>query len=210
MSETVSRWYYFSGVLAPVWLLLGVAFTGSLYPEYSHYNQAMSELGAKGAPTYQLSPFINNYPLGVLFAIFGIGLIKTFTSSMLARLSGFLVLVHGFSSVCAGYFSCDVGCALESPSLEQNIHNISGLVLYFSLLLSSLIWVFIAKRLLSIKWFGGFSLVSSVIAIGLLPLMATAVESGSGFGLYQRINYGTQALWIFALSVTLLRVKVTR
>lgn len=209
MSEKLNRWYYFSGALAPIWLILGVAIAGSLYPEYSHYNQAMSELGAKGSPTHILSPAINNYPLGVLFIFFGIGLIKTFTTSKLARFSGVLVLIHGLSSFSAGFFSCDVGCALESPSSEQNMHNISGLVLFSSLLLSSIIWVFISNRCLGIKWFGWFSLACTIVAMALLPLMAGAVESGEGFGLYQRLNYGSQALWVLVFSVVLLRQKVS-
>ena len=209
MSENLNRRYYFSGVLAPIWLLLGVAITGSLYPEYSHYNQAMSELGADGSPTHTLSPIINNYPLGVLFILFGLGLIKTFSTSKLARFSGALVVIHGLSSFAAGFFSCDVGCNLESPSSTQNIHNISGLILFFSLLMSSLIWVFISNCCLGVKWFGWFSLVCSLIAVALLPLMAGAVESGVGFGLYQRLNYGSQALWVLVFSVVLLRLKVT-
>ncbi len=208
MSDSGNRWYYFSGVLAPVWLLIGVAIAGSFYPEYSHYNQAMSELGAKGSPTHILSPVINNYPLGVLFMLFGIGLIKTFTTSQWARFSGVLVIIHGLSSFAAGIFSCDMGCNLESPSPEQNIHNISGLILFLSLLLSSLIWAFISNRCLGIQWFGWFSLACSLIAIALLPLMVSAVEAGEGFGLYQRLNYGSQALWMFVFSVILLRHQV--
>lgn len=205
MSKAVNRWYYFSGLLAPIWLLIGVTVVANLYPEYSHYQQAMSELGAKGSPTHMQSPLINNYPLGVLFIIFGIGLIKTFPSSIAARLSGVLVIVHGVSSFFTGFFSCDIGCALDSPSTEQNIHNMSGLLLFFSLLFANLIWVFISKRYLAIKWFGWFSLMCFLIAIALLPLMVEAVESGEGFGLYQRLNYGTQALWVFVLSTILLR-----
>ncbi|WP_439135314.1 DUF998 domain-containing protein [Pseudomaricurvus sp.] len=207
MSESVNRWYYFSGILAPIWLLLGVIISGSFYPEYSHYNQAMSELGAKGSPTHILSPVINNYPLGVLFIIFGFGIIKTFSTSRLARASGVLVVIHGLSSFAAGFFSCDVGCALESPSTEQNIHNISGLILFVSLLLSSLMWVFISARCLGVRWFGWFSLVCSIFSIALLPLMAGAVESGEAFGLYQRVSYGSQALWVLVFSIVLLRLK---
>ena len=81
MNGSLNRWYYFSGLLAPIWLLLGVALAGSFYPEYSHFNQAMSELGAKGSPTHALSPLLNNYPLAVLFVLFGIGVIKTFPTS---------------------------------------------------------------------------------------------------------------------------------
>ena len=110
VSKNLNQWYYFSGVLAPIWLFLGVIIAGSLYPEYNHYNQAMSELGAKGSPAHMLSPMINNYPLGVLFIIFGLGLIKTFSNSKLAIFSGILVVIHGLASFSAGFFSCDIGC----------------------------------------------------------------------------------------------------
>ena len=130
MNKNLNRWYYFSGILAPIWLILGVTIAGRLYPEYSHYNQAMSELGAKGSPTHILSPIMNNYPWGVLFIFFGIGLIKTFSTLVLARFSGILVVIHGLSSFSAGFFSCDAGCVLELPSMEQNIHNIFGLILF--------------------------------------------------------------------------------
>lgn len=208
MSENLNRWYYFSGVIAPIWLLLGVTIAGSFYSEYSHFNQAMSELGAKGSPTHTLSPLLNNYPLGVLFIVFGFGVIKTFSTSKLAIFSGALIVIHGLASFSAGFFSCDIACDLESPSTEQNIHNISGLALFFSLFISSLIWFFISKRCLGFKWFGWFSLVCSVIAIALLPFMAGAVESGVGFGLYQRLNYGSQALWVFVFAMVLLRRNV--
>ncbi|BFM12839.1 hypothetical protein R50072_29920 [Simiduia litorea] len=207
MSEAVKRWCYFAGLLAPIWLVVGVTFTGMFYPDYSHYSQAMSELGARGAPTQLLSPLINNYPLAVLFTLFGFGLMKTFPKSMLARVSGALVIVHGFGSMLAGFFSCDRGCDLVSPSIEQNLHNLAGFIMFLSLLLANLLWVFLAKRQLGVKWFVWFSLAVSLFVIALLPLMASAVESGEGFGLYQRLNYGAQALWVFVLAGLMLRAS---
>jgi hypothetical membrane protein len=59
------------GMIAPFWLVVGVTLAGALYPGYSHYNQAMSELHAIGSPVQNVSPFINNYPLGVLLIGFG-------------------------------------------------------------------------------------------------------------------------------------------
>tara|TARA_Y100001951_G_C11244149_1_gene242356 strand:- start:265 stop:435 length:171 start_codon:yes stop_codon:yes gene_type:complete len=56
----MKKYALFSGMLIPVWLFCGVLIAGSLYPGYSHVDQAMSELGALEAPTHQLSPIINN------------------------------------------------------------------------------------------------------------------------------------------------------
>ena len=178
----------------------------SLYPGDSHYNQAMSELGAQGSPVHVLSPIINNYPLAALFVLFGYGLIKAFVHSKMVVLSGLLITLHGLASCVTGFFPCDIAGDLEFPSLIQNIHNMSDLLMFFSLLCSTLIWVFITKHLLGIKWFSWFSLACALAAIALLPLMGAAVESGVGFGLYQRLNYAAQVSWIMVLALILLRV----
>ena len=65
----------------------GVVIAARLYPGYSHLNQAMSELGAIGAPTHGVSPLINNFRLGVLFIVFGLAAFATFHTSKLAQLS---------------------------------------------------------------------------------------------------------------------------
>ncbi len=135
---------------------------------------------------------------------FGYGLIKVFVHSKMAVLSDLLITLHGLASFVTGFFPCDIACDLESPSLTQNIHKLSGLLMFFSHLFSSLIWVFIAKHLLGIKWFSWFSLACALAAIALLPLIGAAVESGVGFGLYQRLNYAAQVLWIMVLALILL------
>ena len=203
MNIQINKKFYFAGTLVPIWLFVGVFIAGSLYPGYSHYNQAMSELGALEAPTHVISPIINNYPLGVLFIIFGIAVFKTFTSSRLASLSGVLIITHGMASIIAGTFSCDVGCNIESTLTSQAIHNVSGLFMFLSLLIASGIWGLISTKVLNIKWFGWLSILLTFIALAALPLMAASIESGNGFGLYQRINYGASVIWLFIFSLVL-------
>ena len=65
LQELVS---YF-GILASIWMLVGVYGVAKRYPNYSHKNQFCSELGASGSPTERLSPAVNNYPLALLFPI---------------------------------------------------------------------------------------------------------------------------------------------
>jgi hypothetical membrane protein len=204
LSKYSRKLLYSAGVLAPIWLVLGVAVAGRLYPGYSHFDQAMSELGAIGSPVHTLSPIINNYPLGVLFGLFGYAIIKTFHHSQSAFLSGLLVIVHGSGSIAAGYFPCDVGCKLDSPLPSQSIHNLSGLIMFFSLLFATVLWIFVSRRLLGSKWFGWFCLACSLAPIALLPLMAGAIATGVAFGFYQRIIYGIQVLWIVVFALLLL------
>lgn len=195
---------YFAGLITPTWLILGLAVAGSLYPGYSHVDQAMSLLGAEGAPTRTLSPVINNFSLGVLFLLFGTAVALSFRSRW-ARLSGLLIMLHGLGSFGTGYFACDAGCAPENPSASQNLHNLAGLIMAFSLLLAGALWVWLGRRLFASPGFSWFSLFCTLAALGALPLMATALESGHGFGLYQRVNYGASLLWVAGLALMLLR-----
>lgn len=201
---------YWTGVVIPFWLAVGVYLAGSFYPNYSHINQAMSELGALGSPVHSLSPLINNYPLAALFFVFGYAVIAGFKISKWAVASGLFVLLHGIGSLLAGYFSCDVGCNLDSVLLSQTLHNSAGLLMFFSLLLANIIWIFLAKKYLGAVWFSFFSLVTAIAAVGLLPLMANAVEQGVNFGLYQRLNYAVQVLWIMVFALLLLFKKPAR
>lgn len=195
------------GVLIPFWLFFGVWLTALAYPGYSHLDQAMSQLGAQGAPTQGFSAWVNNLPLGVFFVLFAVGVMRQVRASRLALFSAGLILAHGLASFATGYFPCDQGCAPVEPSFSQQMHNLAGLVMFLSLTLASLLWSFLSKRLLGSRGFGVFSLACTVLAVATVVLMAQAVEAGHWFGLYQRINYGISVLWVAGLALMLLRVR---
>lgn len=198
--KTTDRALLWAGVLIPFWLLFGVWLTASQYPGYSHADFAMSRLGEQGAATHGFSAWVNNFPLGVLFVLLALGLWRRFAGSRLARTSALLVLVHGLASISAGVFSCDQGCAPLQPSASQQIHNLSGLVMFASLTLASLLWIVLGKRLLGSRTFSWFSALCTLLALVTVGLMGQALESGHGFGLYQRLNYGTAAIWLALLA----------
>ncbi|CAM3203279.1 cbs domain-containing protein [Ectopseudomonas mendocina] len=189
------------GVLIPFWLFFGVLLTALAYPGYSHLDQAMSQLGAQGSPTQGFSAWVNNLPLGLFFVLFAVGVMRQVRGSRLASFSAVLILVHGLASFATGYFACDQGCAPAQPSFSQQMHNLAGLVMFLSLTLASLLWSFLSKRLLGSRGFGLFSLACTVLAVATVVLMAQAVESGHGFGLYQRINYGISVIWVAGLAL---------
>lgn len=203
--KTIDRVLLGLGVLIPFWLFFGVALTALAYPGYSHLDQAMSELGARGAPTQAFSPWVNNLPLGVLFMLFAVGVARRFQASCLALLSAALILAHGLASLATGYFACDQGCAPAQPSSAQQIHNLAGLAMFVSLTLASALWVFLGKRLLHSAGFAGFSALCVILAMLTVAMMGKAFAEGQLFGLYQRLNYGTSVLWIAVLTAFALR-----
>ena len=191
------------GAVAPAWLLLGVAISGSLYPGFSHYNQAMSELHAVGSPIEKMAPLINHYPLTILFVGFGLFVYRYFFTRA-AKLSGLLIIFHGLATLSAGYFPCDAGCLPEDGSLSNTIHGISGAVLFITLLIAPGLWAFFSKNEQPATWFGYASMLCLVLQLILMPFLADTLESGSGFGAYQRLLYAIPMLWMFAFSILLL------
>lgn len=203
--KNIDRMLLGLGVLIPFWLFFGVLLTALAYPGYSHLDQAMSQLGAQGSLTQGFSAWVNNLPLGVLFVLFAVGVMRQVRGSRLALFSAVLIFVHGLASFATGYFACDQGCAPAQPSFSQQMHNLAGLVMFLSLTLASLIWAFTSRRLLGSRGFGLFSLACTVLAVATVVLMAQAVEAGHSFGLYQRINYGISVIWVAGLALMLLR-----
>ncbi|MDE1169030.1 MAG: DUF998 domain-containing protein [Pseudomonas sp.] len=192
-------------MITPIWLLLGLIIASSYYPGYSQINHAMSVLGAVDSPVHVLSPLINNFPLGLLFIAFGLGVVLTFKQGGWVRLSGLLIILHGLGSLGTGLFSCDAGCAPSIPSVSQNIHNLSGLVMLLSLLAASTIWMFVGVRRDGWRGFGFFSIVCTLVAVTAMPLMFAATKGDVGFGAYQRINYFAELIWLAGFAWNLLQ-----
>ncbi|MDW9406509.1 DUF998 domain-containing protein, partial [Pseudomonas soli] len=163
--KTFDRLLLATGLLIPLWLLSGVGLTALAYPGYDHLQQAMSQLGAVGAPTHGFSPWVNNFPLALLFGLFAWGLARRWQYSGLARLSAGLVLLHAVGSLGTGWFPCDQGCAPLEPSFSQQMHNLSGLLMFLSLTLASVLWIWLGKRVAGSPWLGRWSLRCSVLAM---------------------------------------------
>jgi hypothetical membrane protein len=191
-----------SGVVAPLWMLLGVIIVARLYPAYSHSQQVMSELGARNRPTTNIHPWINNFPIGFWFVLFGAALLKLEPNSNLLFITGILMVVQGISHWLAGLFPCDEDLGIPNPSATQIVHNVAGLVMYFSLLATCLLWAIKIHGLSA--WFSLYSALSALVSIVTLVLMLRALKTNINLGLYQRINYGVLAAWVMVLSVILI------
>ncbi|MDO6421366.1 DUF998 domain-containing protein [Saccharophagus degradans] len=187
----------FSGVLAAFWIVLGVVIAGARYPGYSHLRQLCSELGAVGSPTEKFSPLINNYPLGILFCVFG-GYVLYVSNSLLFTTTGWLVIVHGMATFVAGYFPMDADPYTQTPSKKCEVHTLAGVVMLLSLLIANVLVIFANVS----SGLRVFSAVCLVLVVVFLILMAQAFKQRGNVGLYQRLSYGAQLLWLAGVSVT--------
>lgn len=197
MFETIGQ---YSALIASIWLVIGIVIASKFYPGYSHVRQFCSELGAAGSPTEKLSPRLNNYPLGVLFCLFGYYVIQLDGASWLIQLTGYLVIVHGVGTWLAGYFPMDADPYTEQPSLSCNIHSWAGLFMLVSLLIAPLLIA--ASDDVSLA-FRAFSLLSVLASVYYLVVMAKAFKKKTRVGFYQRVSYGIQLVWLSTFSLVI-------
>lgn len=192
LQELVS---YF-GILASIWMLLGVYGVAKRYPNYSHKNQFCSELGASGSPTERLSPAVNNYPLALLFCSFGFYIILVPEGNWALGVIGGLIVCHGLATAVAGFFPMDRDPYTTSPSRACNIHSFAGMVMLLSLLIAPLLVWFVSPLNSRFAW---FSTVCVLICVAFSYQLANAYKQKRNSGLYQRLSYGTQLVWLSAL-----------
>lgn len=184
------------GVIATVWLVIGVFVVAKKYPGYSHRRHFLSELGASQAPTQNISPLINNFPLSILFACFGLYLIQTV--GLIAI--GLCIVFHALGTFAAGIFPMDSDPYTKNPSLACKIHSLAGMVMFFSLLAASITAIFTAR--LGVV-FQALSVGTSVLSFYFTLRLAQEYSYKGKVGLFQRLGYGVQLLWLSCLSILL-------
>ena len=193
----------YSGLIATIWLIVGVYFVSKFYPGYNHAKQFCSELGATGSPTQKLSPVINNYPLGILFCLFGGYVTQLSNVSMLVHLAGWFIVFHGVGTWIAGYFPMDEDPFTQQPTVNCKVHSWAGFIMLLSLVIAPILIAISPTTEVIPLYFRVFSVVAVIAAVYYLFAMARAVKSQSNPGTHQRISYGFQLLWLSVFSLVL-------
>lgn len=194
----------YSGLLVIVWIIVGVYVASKFYHGYDHAKQFCSELGAAGSPTEKLSPLINNYPLGFLFCFFGWYLAQLSIESILVNITGYLIVIHGVGTWVAGYFPMDADPYTKSPSFNCKVHSWAGFIMLLSLIIAPILIALSPTTDMVPLFFRVFSMFSVIAAIYYLNAMVKAYKNGTNAGIYQRVSYGFQLVWLSAFAFVLL------
>lgn len=193
----------YSGLIATIWIFIGVYVAGRFYDGYDHAKQFCSELGAAGSPTEKLSPLINNYPLGFLFCFFGWYLAQLSNVSNLVNIAGWLVIVHGIGTWVAGYFPMDADPFTKNPTFKCKVHSWAGFMMLLSLTVAPILIAISPTTDTISQSFRIFSLCSVIGAIYYLVAMVKAVKNQTNPGIHQRLSYGFQLIWLSVFSLVL-------
>lgn len=190
-----------AGTLAPLWMLFGVYFCAKLYPNYNHKQQVMSELGARDRPTTRIHPYINNYPIGLLFILFGVAILLSLTHETIIVVTAGMMIGQGISHLITGLFPCDEDLGRAKPSPTQHIHNFAGLVMLLTLIIPAAWWGLSAAASIG---FAVFSWLCLIVFAVYFCLMVRNLKTEHNLGLYQRISCGALVFWVVGASVNLL------
>lgn len=187
-------------IIATLWFLVTVIWSGNIYGNYSHISQFISELGATGSPNGSYVNYLGFIPtqLFILIFIFICAIKIPKTKSNIIGLS--LLCVYTLSLTIAAIFPCDFECRPETPTTSHTIHILSAIPAYLSGAFAILILSLGLKEWATSKTFINIGYAITVIIL----ICFVNLDDGSKYvGLIQRILEASIFLWfiLFAIHV---------
>lgn len=184
----------FCGMLAPALFAGAILLFAAIRSDYSHLTNAVSELGARGAPNalaWNLTGFI---AVGLSITVFSWGLYKGTNS----RAALVFVGLSGLGFAGTGVFPADMS-DLTTPSSQA--HVLMSLISFGAFVLGAFI---LCWRLLQLPGWRGVAVGSGIL--GLLALLTMPLrEMAVPPGLAQRVGFVIYLTWIALLAVALWR-----
>lgn len=193
----VLRLSAYCGIAAPVVFILALIIFGWLHPGYSHVRDLVSILSATDAPYVVYMNWLGIIPFGVFILLFSYAYISEHLPGFLGWASGAALSLVGVLFILAGFYICDPGCDIETPSLGASIHNLTA-ISAFGLVTTAatLIGLRVFRKDKRRKYYRLALICAGGLFGGLIGLGIVG-EGGALVGLVQRIFLGF--FWTFLL-----------
>ena len=201
----MKKYFFLSGIIAPVVYLFTVILGGVMWKEYSHLTHAISELTASGSP--------NRDFLNILFSISGLfGIFFAISAFIYARKTGpklikismgILIIITVLSFLWPLF-------PMDERDAEITIRGIIHLVLAGIVspltIICPLLTGFGFRKIDGFRCYGTYSIISAIIILISGGLAAYSASNGAiNLGLYERITIGTYEQWMFFTAIKFLR-----
>ena len=208
--RTVTRALLACGILSSLLYVATDILGGLLYPGYSFLSQAISELGAVGAPSAPVvDPLFATYTL--LTLAFGIGVLREATGSSRAlRMTGALLVAYGsLGFIVAVVFADSNFFKMQQRGAGSLATDLPHIVLTAVLVLLLLCMIGVGAFALGKRFriYSVGTLLTLITASALTVPLAARLAAGEptpGFGLVERIDVYSALLWIAVLATALL------
>lgn len=197
--ESRRRALALGGVVGVLIYWATVLILGSLDPDYSHIEHAMSTVGSVQAPYSEFgrAAFILE---GLLLAAFSVGLYRELRSGRVETAGVSMITIHGIGRIGEGVFAWNnlqLGSFTNTPHLVLSVPGVLAMVVAPVLLA----WAFRMDD----RWQGYYrpTVAVAVLFIGVFivlgPLSATRlIEIPPGLG--QRMGFGIWYVWFIGLA----------
>lgn len=183
-----SRTLALCGVAAPLVYTAAVIAASLGSPGFDHLKDAISELGATGAPRADLMNFGGFLPYGVLIVAFAWAVHRGVRSDIGGWLGPVVLGLYGLAYVALAVSPCDPGCQGATPSFHHRMHLLlSDLIVLAAVVAPFTLYARLAKD-------PGWR--SLAVPTLLLPGTAWLVIELSGVGLSGALR---QRLWLLLL-----------
>jgi hypothetical membrane protein len=203
---TTQRTLALAGVFGPLVFWSVVLGLGSLDPDYSHLDHAMSVVAARQAP---FSPFgrIGFVLAGLLIVAFAAGLARDRQRDPPGVVGAATLALHGIGRIGEGVFAWDLSGV---AGVSNTLHTLFGMLALASMLLAPVIlaWAFRADD----RWrsFSRPTVAMAAAFVGVFVVLgppSVLGPLGIPDGLGQRLGFGIWYLWLIGLAVTLYRIE---
>ncbi len=181
----------------PLWFVLVYALVSLQRPDFRHFNMAVSELGAWGAPNLWVWNVLGYFLPGVLIFLFGVALKNNFQTTGKASIPFVTLALSGLFMAMAGVFPGDFE---NRRSLTMLLHTIGSFGSGLMFMISAFWLPSKFKQSASWKWLYIPLLLIAVVMV----LNAVFVTTGPMPGLGQRIGFACYFVWL-ALAAFALR-----
>lgn len=185
--------------------LIAILWAGTVYPEYDHARQHISELGATGAVTGEVVSWWGFVPSGLLMGSFCLIAAWMLRRSGLAVTACVMLAWYGLSLSAAGVYPCAFECARSEVTFNAMMHDLFGGTGY----LTGIIGMGLAglwARASGASWLAALGAVCVIIAVVGFVAIIVEVEFG---GLFQRGLEGSIAVFLLAFGWALANGRLT-
>lgn len=194
-------------LLSFLWLVTTVTIGGMTYPDYNHFSQFISELGAKGAPYASMVNYLGFVPTEIFMLIFIATVFSALPRTKLALTGLFFLTLYALALIMAAIYVCDFECRPIHASTSHNLHLVFGMSAYLFAAIGVLLLSIDSKKWRNSKvvhlsgW--GISIAAIILVFNLDP-------GSSVVGLIQRITESLLYLWFFLLALYLYKPMVDK
>ncbi|MGE0812879.1 MAG: DUF998 domain-containing protein [Vicinamibacterales bacterium] len=193
------------GVAGPILFATVATLCAWLRPGYSQIHQFISELGATGTANAWLMNGAGFVPGGLLIAGFGLALRDALPRRRLFAAGSLLVVVFGAGIGASGLIPCDVGCPQGTGSAMNRVHDRLGPLLFLAGALGAIVLGLGFRGVRTLRALWGYSVASGLIALVLLALLASTLETRVRTGLWQRLLVATLFAWCAVVAIRVAR-----